>query len=114
MYVMRRAPHGTIYTYEGLEMVLITAAYEQDISIAFIDDGVYSLIKDQDTEDLQIKGFVKTFKALEDYEVEKLYVDHHSLTERGLKTSDLIVDVEVLGSTEIGKIMEEQDVIIHC
>ena len=114
MYVMRRAPHGTIYTYEGLEMVLITAAYEQDISIAFIDDGVYSLIKDQDTEDLQIKGFVKTFKALEDYEVEKLYVDHHSLTERGLKTSDLIVDVEVLGSTEIGKIMEEQDVVIHC
>ena len=111
---MRRAPHGTIYTYEGLEMVLITAAYEQDISIAFIDDGVYALLKDQDTADLQIKGFVKTFTALEDYEVEKLYVDHHSLVERGLKVSDLIVNVEVLGSAEIGKLMEKQDVLIHC
>ena len=23
MHVMRNAPHGTIYTYEGLEMILI-------------------------------------------------------------------------------------------
>ena len=113
MFVMRRAPHGTIYTYEGLEMVLITAAYEQDISIAFIDDGVYSLIKYQDTDELQIKGYVKTFTALDDYEVEKLYVDRQSLEERGLSKDDLIVDVEVLESAEIGKLMEEQDVVIH-
>ncbi len=113
MFVMRRAPHGTIYTYEGLEMVLITAAYEQDISIAFIDDGVYSLIKYQDTDDLQIKGYVKTFTALDDYEVEKLYVDRQSLEERGLSKDDLIVDVEILESAEIGKLMEEQDVVIH-
>ena len=32
MHVMRKAPHGTIYTYEGLEMILIMAAYDQDIS----------------------------------------------------------------------------------
>jgi len=114
MYVMERAPHGTIYTYEGLEMVLITAAYEQDISLTFIDDGVYALLKDQDTADLQIKGFVKTFKALDDYDVEKLYVDRQSLEERGLSKNDLIVDVEVLEAAEIGRIMEEQDVIIHC
>jgi tRNA 2-thiouridine synthesizing protein C len=113
MFVMRRAPHGTIYTYEGLEMVLITAAYEQDITIAFIDDGVYALIKHQDTDDLQIKGYVKTFTALEDYEVEKLYVDRQSLEERGLSKEDLIVDVEILESAEIGKLMEEQDVVIH-
>jgi tRNA 2-thiouridine synthesizing protein C len=113
MFVMRRAPHGTIYTYEGLEMVLITAAYEQDISIAFIDDGVYSLIKHQDTDELQIKGYVKTFTALDDYEVEKLYVDRQSLEERGLSKDDLIVDVEILESAEIGKLMEKQDVVIH-
>ena len=57
MHVMRKAPHGTIYTYEGLEMILIMAAYDQDISVAFIDDGVYALKKDQDTEGLEIKGF---------------------------------------------------------
>ena len=113
MHVMRKAPHGTIYTYEGLEMILIMAAYDQDISVAFIDDGVYALKKDQDTKGLEIKGFSKTFKALDGYDVENLYVDQVSLEERGLIEDDLLVDVEVLSSAEIGKIMTEQDVVVH-
>ena len=110
---MRQAPHGTIYTYEGLEMILIMAAYDQDISVAFIDDGVYALKKGQDTEGIEIKGFSKTFGALESYDVEKLYVDQISLEERGLTENDLVVDVEVLSSAEIGKIMAKQDVVVH-
>ena len=113
MHVMRQAPHGTIYTYEGLEMILIMAAYDQDISVTFIDDGVYALKKGQDTEGIEIKGFAKTFGALEGYDVEKLYVDQISLEERGLTENDLVVDVEVLSSTEIGKIMAKQDVVVH-
>ena len=104
MHVMRQAPHGTIYTYEGLEMILVMAAY---------DDGVYALKKGQDTEGIEIKGFSKTFGALEGYDVEKLYVDQISLEERGLTENDLVVDVEVLSSAEIGKIMAKQDVVVH-
>ena len=113
MHVMREAPHGTIYTYEGLEMILIMAAYDQDISVAFIDDGVYALKKDQNTEGIEIKGFSKTFGALDGYDVEKLYVDQISLEERGLTEDDLVVDVEILSSAEIGKLMTEQDVVVH-
>ena len=113
MHVMRQAPHGTIYTYEGLEMILIMAAYEQDISVVFIDDGVYALKKGQDTEGIEVKGFAKTFGALEGYDVENLYVDRVSLEERGLSENDLVVDVEVLNSAEIGKMMAIQDVVVH-
>ncbi|NTW49070.1 MAG: sulfurtransferase complex subunit TusC [Chlorobiales bacterium] len=113
MHVMRRAPHGTIYSYEGLEMILIMATYEQDLSIAFIGDGVYALKKEQDTAGIGIKGFAKTFRALEGYDVEKFYVDRVSLEERGLTEDDLVLDVEVLSSEEIGKLMREQEVIIH-
>ncbi len=111
--ITRRAPHGTVYAYEGLETVLIMAAYDQDISMIFIDDGVYALKADQDTEAIGIKGFVKTLSVLEDYDVEKLYVDKMSMEERGLSTDDLAVNVEVLESAEIAKIMAEQDAIIE-
>jgi len=113
MHVMRHAPHGTIYSYEGLEMILIMAAYEQDLSVVFIGDGIYALKKNQDTAGIGIKGFAKTFMALDGYDVEKLYVDRVSLEERGLSEEDLVVDVEVLDSAEIGALMNEQDVIIH-
>ncbi|MGB5261891.1 MAG: DsrE family protein, partial [Gammaproteobacteria bacterium] len=43
MYLNRRAPYGTIYAWESLEVVLIGAAFEHDVSVAFLDDGVYQL-----------------------------------------------------------------------
>lgn len=113
MHVMRRAPHGSIYTYEGLEMILIMAAYEQDLSVVFIGDGVYAIKKGQETAGIGIKGFSKTFMVLKDYDVEKLYVDRKSLEERGLSESDLKVAVRVVESDEIGRLMKEQDVVIH-
>ena len=113
MHVLRHAPHGTIYSYEGLEMILIMAAYEQDLSVVFIGDGVYAIKKNQDTAGIGIKGFAKAFMALDGYDVEKLYVDRLSLEERGLSEEDLLVDVEVLDSSEIGALMNGQDVIIH-
>ena len=113
MHVLRHAPHGTIYTYEGLEMILIMATYDQDISVVFIGDGVYALKKGQETSAIGIKGFAKTFSALDGYDVEKLYVDQLSLEERGLTEDDLVVAVEVLSSEKIGSLMKEQDVIIQ-
>ncbi|NTW83365.1 MAG: sulfurtransferase complex subunit TusC [Chlorobiaceae bacterium] len=113
LHVMRHAPHGTVYTYEGLEMILIMAAYEQDLTVVFIGDGVYALKKEQDTSEIGIKGYARTFSALGDYDVEKLYVDRISLEERGLTLDDLVVGAEVLESAEIGRLMKEQDVIIH-
>ena len=112
MYVNRRAPHGTIYAQESLEVVLIGAAFEQDVSIVFIDDGVFQIRKDQDTAAIETKNFSKTFRALEMYDVEKLYVEEESLSARGMTADDLNVDVEVKTSEEIGRLMEEQDVIL--
>lgn len=112
MHIVRTAPHGTIYAYEGLEMVLIMAAYDQEISMAFIDDGVYSLVKDQDTAGIEIKGFMKTLGVLEDYDVEQIYVDRESMEKRGLTEEDFFIPVEVLDAQEIGKLMSEQDVLV--
>lgn len=90
LYINRKAPYGTIYALESLEVVLIGAAFEQDVSLAFIDDGVYQLMNGQDTAATGIKNFSRTYKALGDYEVRKLYVERESLEERGLTLDDLM------------------------
>ena len=95
LYINRRAPHGSIYAHEALEVVLIGAAFDQDVSLAFIDDGVYQLKKNQDTSDINTKNFSKTYGALEMYDVEKLYVEKESLEQRGLSEDDLMVDVKI-------------------
>jgi tRNA 2-thiouridine synthesizing protein C len=110
-YVNRRAPYGSIYALEALEVVLVGAAFDQDVSVVFMDDGVYQLKKDQDTSGVGMKNFSPAYRALEMYDVEKLYVEKESLQERGLTEDQLIVPVEVLSQDEIGELMEQQDVI---
>lgn len=111
MYVNRRPPHGTIYAQECLEVVLITAAFEQYESLVFIDDGVYQLKKDQDTTGIGTKNFSKTYRALDDYDVERIYVEKESLEARGLTIDDLIIEPEILTTQELREVMAQQDVV---
>ena len=113
LYINRRAPHGSMYAHEALEVVLIGAAFDQDVSLAFIDDGVYQLKKNQDTSDINTKNFSKTYGALEMYDVEKLYVEKESLEQRGLSEDDLMVDVKILTSDEMKKIITDSEVILN-
>jgi tRNA 2-thiouridine synthesizing protein C len=112
MLVNRRAPHGTVYALEALEVVLIAATFDQDVSLVFLDDGVFSLVKGQKTAGLEMKNFSLMYRALDDYDVNQLYVERESMESRGLKESDLLVEVEVLDRKELGERMEQQDVLL--
>lgn len=112
MYVNRRAPYGTIYALECLEVVLVAAAFDQDVSVVFVDDGVCQLKKNQDTTEIGMKNFSKTYGALDDYDVEKIYVEKESLEARGLTADDLVIPVEVVAAADLRDIMARQDVVI--
>ncbi len=126
MYVNRKSPYGTIYALESLEVVLISAAFDQDVSLVFIDDGVYQLIKNQNTKGIGMKNFSSTYAALGDYEIKKIYIDNESLNERGLSVSDLQELswedenedyakkslINLVSRSELAKIMDQQDVVI--
>ena len=112
MYVNRKAPYGTIYALESLEVVLIAAAFDQDVSLAFIDDGVYQIAKGQDTKNIGMKNFSSTYRALDDYDINKLYVQKESMEARGLTDKDFLVPVEVKTAAELSALMEQQDVLL--
>jgi tRNA 2-thiouridine synthesizing protein C len=115
MYLNRKAPYGTIYALESLEVVLIGAAFEQEVSLVFIDDGVYQLKGNQNTSvnsGIGVKDFSKTYRALEDYDIDKLYVDKDSMIARGLTEGDFIVPVQIMDSAQLAELMQQQDVIL--
>jgi len=112
MYVNRKAPYGTVYALEGLEVVLITAAFDQDVSLVFVDDGVFQIKKDQETTGINMKNFSPIYRALEGYDVEKICAEKESLESRGLSEDDLVIPVEILSSAKISELMDAQDVIV--
>jgi tRNA 2-thiouridine synthesizing protein C len=112
MFVNRKAPYGTIHALESLEVVLIAATFDQDCSLVFLDDGVYELVKGQNTKAIGVKNFSPTYRALEGYDIEKLYVERDSMDSRGLTEADLLVPVQVLDGAELAELMAQQDVIL--
>jgi tRNA 2-thiouridine synthesizing protein C len=127
LYINRKAPYGTIYAWESLEVVLIGAAFEQDVSLAFLDDGVFQLTRGQDTKGVGMKNFSPTYAALGDYEVTKIYVEKESLEERGLTIDDLqhLVwedededwaekdSIRLVSRSELADVIAEQDVLFN-
>lgn len=126
LYVNRKAPYGTVYALESLEVVLIGAAFEQDVSLAFVDDGVYQLTKGQDTAGIGMKNFSPTYSALGDYDINKIYVEKESLEARGLTLDDLQHltwededddwaekdSIRVVTASEMAEIMDQSDVVL--
>ncbi len=112
LFVNRKAPYGTIYALEALEVVLITAAFDQDVTLAFLDDGVYQLLKTADPTDIGMKNFAPTYRALDDYDITKLFVERESLAERGLPEDNFVVPVTVISRAEMADLMAAQDVVL--
>ncbi|VAX14387.1 tRNA 5-methylaminomethyl-2-thiouridine synthase subunit TusC [hydrothermal vent metagenome] len=126
LFVNRKAPYGTIYAWESLEVILISAAFEQDVSLVFVDDGIFQIAKGQDTSELGIKNFSPTYNALGDYDINKIYVEKESLEARGLTVDDLLKltyededddwaekdSIHVVSSAELVEIMDQQDVVL--
>ncbi len=127
LYINRKPPHGSIYALESLEVVLIAAAFEQEVTLAFIDDGVYQLLQNQDSSAIGSKNFAPTYRALGDFDVNRIYVEAESLEMRGLVKEDLMPltwededddwaekdSIHVVGSAELAEIIEHQDVILN-
>jgi tRNA 2-thiouridine synthesizing protein C len=125
MYMNRKSPYGTIYALESLEVVLIAAAFDQDVSLVFADDGVYQLTNNQSTEEIGMKNFSPTYSALGDYDINKIYIEKESLEERGLTLDDLQAltyededddwaekdSIHLVSRAELAEVIDQQDVV---
>ena len=110
--VMRKAPYGSVYTAEGFRTIMGIAVFEMDISVVFVDDGVFALLKDQDPAQFDIKPLGDGFPMLKDFDVERFYVHDESLAERGLTVGDLVLEAEIIDGAQIADILETAGTVL--
>lgn len=112
LVLQKHAPYGSSLARDGLDYVLTSAAYDQDISIAFIADGVWQLMKNQAPDAIGQKSQSAALDVLSLYDIEQLYVCEEDLSERNLSKDDLSVDVELVKREQIQKLINDQDAVI--
>jgi tRNA 2-thiouridine synthesizing protein C len=111
LFVLRKPAHSGAYLQEMLDIILTTAAFDQQVSILLLDDAVFALKNNQHPESVGLKDSTAIFKALESYDVYDIYVETETLWERGLTADKLTLTVTELGRNEIAKKMQQFDIV---
>lgn len=113
LFISRHAPYGNSLSREALDAILAASAYDQDLGLLFMDDGVFQLIREQDPLSITQKNMASSLEALELYGIENIYCHKQSLEKRGLSLSDLIFEqLTILDDLQINQLMTQQDQLL--
>jgi len=112
LIISRHAPCGSSHGRDALDVALTIAAFEQPLSLLYMDDGVFQLLSDQDTSAIEQKNVSQTLPMLAMYDIDQVYVDNSSLKERNLSVNDLCIPVTVLRTPAASKLLQEHDIVL--
>jgi len=109
--IFNKAPYGTQSGRELLDIALMAAAFDMDISALFINDGVYQLLENQQPDILNMKNHSPTFKALELYGIETVLISQEDLSQRSLSEAQLLNVAKVSSSSHINQVIHRSDFV---
>ena len=110
--INRQVPHGSAQGRESLDLTLAMSAFNESLSLFFIDDGVYQLLDGHTPCESLQKHFQPLFKILDLYDVENIYVCEQSLLQRGIKEDQLLIDVTLLETVQLKYKLALQDQLL--
>ncbi|MGL4545073.1 MAG: sulfurtransferase complex subunit TusC [Plesiomonas sp.] len=112
-FIFTQPPHGNAAGREGLDALLATSAYSDNLGVFFIGDGVLQLLPEQQPEIILARNYIATFKLLPLYDIENIYVNTESLQQRGItQQQPLMLDAEPLSYPQLQQKLTEYDTVL--
>lgn len=112
-FISRQAPYGNNKAKLVMDAALAAAVFEQQVNFLFMDDGVFQLVQDQNSEFISSKTIGRALETLELYGIEQVLVDEASLQERHIAAGDLCMPVKILKEKELQQLTTNSDVVIN-
>ena len=112
LFVNTKAPYGSSMARDALDALLAASAYEQDLSVLFLGEAVFQLLRNQNPEAIGMKNLAATLPVLAMYDIKQIFVQESALSTRGLSIDDLALPAKALGEDEIAALMGTQGAIL--
>lgn len=111
LFVLRKPSYNGLYAQEMLDIILTTAAFEQEVSVLLLDDAVFHLKSHQNTINSAYKNTATLFSILPTMDVDAIFVETQSLLERGLSADMLTLPVQEVSREDITPFMSQFDIV---
>lgn len=112
LIIARSSPYANQQARAALDIAFTAAAFEQEVSFVFMDDGVLQLLDEQDTSASLLKNVGKMIPALKLYDVKTVYAHEPSLGAVNLSPAQLSEDIEVLGNDKLKSLIAQADQVL--
>ena len=110
--VFRHSPYGTTTTREGIDFALLSASFEQQVSLVFCDEAVLHLLPNQQATLAGSKDYVSVFKAFDLYEIDTVLACKQSLETLGINQHELAIDVQIAETAAIRVALADADEVL--
>ncbi|MGL4475490.1 MAG: sulfurtransferase complex subunit TusC [Shewanella sp.] len=108
--IFRRGPHEG--GREGVDFALLSASFDQQVSVVFCDEGVLHLLPDQQPQLIGQRDYLATLKALPLYDVETVLACKLSLSDYGMSRTDLAIACQQASAEEISQLLADSDEVV--
>ena len=112
LYIISRSPYSGVQSFELIDSAMVSAIFENNVSILFRAEGVWSLLSDQNGELLNSKTHSKVLSALPTYEIDNLYFCEDSVNERRISRDQIDIPVKPLTLNQQQQLITNQDIVM--
>lgn len=114
LFVIRRSPKPDLIPLEQLDMAMTTAAFDQSVSLLFLDEGVWQLQSGQSVSPQSSeRRLAQQWEALDIYGISTLWVERESLLERGLTPARLVLPVALIEREAVTRLILTHDWVVN-
>ena len=111
LFVLRKPSYDGIYAQEMLDIILTTAAFEQEVNILLLDDAIFHLKANQNAQNSGYKNTTTLFDLFPTMDINLLFVESESMAERGLIPEMLTQSVQFQSRDTLVDFMTQFDVV---
>lgn len=99
--VITTPPHGSDAANQALDTALACAAFDQQVTVIFQDDGIWQLLPQPTDSPLGDKSLLAQFKLMELYGVTAVQICSDSLKMAGLSAEQLALPAQAMSRAEL-------------
>lgn len=111
--LIHTAPYHSSRTAEALDFILAASTMTEQLSVIFINNGIWQLLQRQQPDHIKLKAYTRGFAALPEFGIDNIYLDDSALVQSQLKLDDLFIQPTVLTTAAIQHHLTQQDYIFH-
>lgn len=110
--LFRHSPYGSSSNREAIDFALLSASFEQQVSLVFCNEALLHLLPNQHPEQIGSKDYVSVFKAFDLYEIETVLACEESMHQLELTAQDLAIDADVVNAQTIAEQLQSADEVL--